>query len=361
MNSTPRPLTFGELLEHTFSLIGRTFLRNLRTIALTILPATMIFTTGTYIFYGSLGEAALNASGGAAAEDATTIVVSATMLFFGFLALVIGSIAADVGISFTTAQEFSGKHPSWPDCARETFSTRLWRSLAAALLKAASLIAVGVAVAVLATFVANHSVSANASDFLPFLVLLPVVAALAIWLGIAWDFTTQIIACDNASVLSSFTQSKQAVSTGWWRVFGILLLLGLLVSFAVSAITIPLQFLLMLGPLVQSYSSLGAQAGASGNPEVAARIIGSMGIPLGLVVGLSMGLTALADPVYKTVLLFDLRARLKARSAVTAPASGGIEILDLNNIGQPDLPAPPTDPPANPTPPPTNEPPRGDA
>ncbi|HEY8743213.1 MAG TPA: hypothetical protein VIU62_08950 [Chloroflexota bacterium] len=58
----------------------------------------------------------------------------------------------------------------------------------------------------------------------------------AIWLGIRWAFIAQVVMLENLSGTSAMSRSSQLVAGSWWRTFGILILLVIVVAI-VSSIT----------------------------------------------------------------------------------------------------------------------------
>lgn len=61
----------------------------------------------------------------------------------------------------------------------------------------------------------------------------------AIWIGVAWSFSSVVLLLENKGVIGSLRRSWQLVRGTWWRVFGILLLTQVLVGIAASILVGP--------------------------------------------------------------------------------------------------------------------------
>lgn len=115
--------------------------------------------------------------------------------------------------------------------------------------------------------------------WVPVLLLAATVIGLpvAVWLGVRWSFFGQAVMIDRAPGAGAPGRSAQLVAGGWWRVFGILLLVAL--------ISVPPQL------VVAEITSLG--------PQFVAALINAV------VAALILPFVVIAD----TLLYFDLSAR----------------------------------------------------
>lgn len=126
---------------------------------------------------------------------------------------------------------------------------------------------------------------------------------------ISWLFALPVIAWENAGVIESFRRSRYIVKDHWWRTLGIMILLSIVASFAVSIITTPVAFIALWGFISKYFSLLSSMESSTFQPEQLFEIFSSIGFGYGIVVGISAVLQMLITPVYHVVMYFDLRAR----------------------------------------------------
>lgn len=81
-------------------------------------------------------------------------------------------------------------------------------------------------------------------------ILLIPVAAVFLWVLVKWSLFVQVVAVENRSVISSLRRSRELVRENWWRVFGFLLLLGLLM-------VIPMWIARVIGSQISSIPAAG--------------------------------------------------------------------------------------------------------
>jgi hypothetical protein len=113
-----------------------------------------------------------------------------------------------------------------------------------------------------------------------------------IWLSVRWYFGAQAVAAEGRRVGAAFTRSEQLVKGSWWRVLGILLLVGLIAGIPIAIV------------------SAGVDQIGSGPLYVTARVI---------VTTVQLSITAIAG----TLLFFDLRVRKEPAPAPEQPLPGG--------------------------------------
>ena len=88
-----------------------------------------------------------------------------------------------------------------------------------------------------------------------------------------------------------------------------LFLFGVITQFAVSIITTPITFVAMWRTYVEYFRMLGSMRQSTPDPEALSGVLSGMGFGAGISASLSFMLTMLIEPVYLTLLYFDLRAR----------------------------------------------------
>ena len=119
----------------------------------------------------------------------------------------------------------------------------------------------------------------------------------------------QAIVWDESGVMASFGRSALLVSNYWWRTFGILLLFSLLVGFAQSLISTPLMFLAMWDFYSAMFQSMASSGKEAVDPAMISQMMSKVGYAVGIYVVFSTIFTMLIEPVYRSVMYFDLRAR----------------------------------------------------
>lgn len=66
---------------------------------------------------------------------------------------------------------------------------------------------------------------------------------IAVWLYTRWMFLSPVIVLERSPVLQAFRRSWRLVSGSFWRIFGILVVSGLITSVASSVLNLPLQLI----------------------------------------------------------------------------------------------------------------------
>lgn len=87
----------------------------------------------------------------------------------------------------------------------------------------------------------------NAAGFLVMLVLLVPAGLAAAYLSVRWVLAPPVLILEGRGVLASMKRSGQLIRRSWWRVFGILLLGYVLVTFVASVLSLPAQLLASIG------------------------------------------------------------------------------------------------------------------
>ena len=119
----------------------------------------------------------------------------------------------------------------------------------------------------------------------------------------------QAIVLEESGVMASFGRSALLVSNYWWRTLGILILFSLLVGFAQSLISTPLMFLAMWDSYSSMFQSMASSGKETLDPAVMNHMLSSMGYAIGIYIVFSTIFTMIIEPVYRSVMYFDLRAR----------------------------------------------------
>lgn len=146
-----------------------------------------------------------------------------------------------------------------------------------------------------------------------FMIAMGVIAfsCLLIWLTISFSFIQEEVIYADTPVTASFKKSFFLVKGNWWRVFGILIVFGIALSFALSIITTPLTMSVLLpiyadmlerfidgGSMSDFYSSLFS-------------VYSKAQIPLFISSLVTYIVTYLFSPVFTSLFYIDLKIRKK--------------------------------------------------
>jgi hypothetical protein len=82
----------------------------------------------------------------------------------------------------------------------------------------------------------------SSSAVTPAILAILVVAGIAVWLGTLWSMITPAYVLEHIPVMRAFRRSTELVRGQWWRVFGILLLGGIIATIVSSILALPFGF-----------------------------------------------------------------------------------------------------------------------
>jgi hypothetical protein len=306
MTPTILPMTLGDIFDRVTRLIGATFFRNLVIASIFLLPVTILLAFGMNSFFSGLA--------GISQPDFTNateqfnivlrVIAGASAFFFVLIIYGLGVTSATLGITAISCAEMSLEPFPWQSALQKIFSARLPRLIGQYILQ---LLAIGAVLFIpYAVIIGGIIIHSTAVIVIGVLFLFVGICAVC-YLSISWSFTPQAIVWEDAGVIESLKRSWEIVRTHWWRIFGILILMGIIVGFATSIITAPIYFLAMWKFIVKNFETIGSAS--EDNPAERLGLLQSMGFGLGLMLGLSSFIKILIEPLYMTVLYFDLRAR----------------------------------------------------
>jgi hypothetical protein len=241
-----------------------------------------------------------------AAEGIFAVLGNMAWFFFALFIFLIGTAMVTLAVTIVGCSEMSGQQISWQEALSRTFGMRLLRLFGQYILQGllfAALILVPYIILITAIALGSLLLGLAAGALL-FASVLAV-----IYLATSWTFTVPTIGWEEADVIQSLRRSWLLVKANWWRVFGILLLMSIILSFAISLIMTPIYLIALWNFFVSYFQMLDSLGAGRPDPSVLFENLRSMGIGLGVVSGLSTILEMLVRPLYVTVLYFDLRAR----------------------------------------------------
>lgn len=313
------PMSLGEIFDRLFRLIGKTWLKNLIIAGMFLIPAGLIMGIAADIGSSQLADMLHDRDFTEqwSPENVSTLIGFAAWFAVGALLLSLGSVAATVSITVLSCSEMSGESLSWQEALSRTFYSRLLKVIGQSILEG---LLIG-ALIVIPYLLIIIGVAAD-SIAIGFLggVLLMVSLVGAVYLGISFAFCVPIIAWEDADIIGSFKRSWQLVRQNWWRTFGILILMSIMVSFAVSIVMTPF-YLLAFWDFFKNYFHMIESIGA-GEPDASfvVEMVRSLGFGLGIVSGIASIAELLVAPLYSVVMYFDLRARHGEFAPPSTPA-----------------------------------------
>lgn len=316
------PMTLGDIFDRLFKLIGRTWIRNL-TIAVIILgPAGLIMGASADMGFSELAELMENRDyvDPFTATEISTLLGFALWFAIGLTLMLIGSVIATVAVTIVGCAEMSGESLSWQEALSRTFHIRVVKVFGQYILEGTLFSAIiAVPYILLIIGIAVDSVALGfLGGFLIFAGILIVV-----YLGISFAFTVPAISWEDADVIESFKRSWTLVRGHWWRTFGILILMGLMVSFAASIIMTPFYLIFLWDFFKAYFDAISAIATGENDPTIFVTMIKSLGFGIGILSGISSILQLIVTPLYSVVMYFDLRARRgefsQASASITIP------------------------------------------
>ena len=222
MNRELGPRTLGDIISETFNLYGKglwTF------VAIVIIPEVILFVLSAIIviplvFVSDIDDGIVTSPFGFGWEYELGVGIG-LVIFLGLLLFVITLIVNALmqgalihAVSEQTVRQTSNFGQSYSAAWR-----RIGNLIGAYLL-------VGIVVLLLAITIIG----------------IPI----AIYFGVRWCFVLQAVLIEGSGITESLSRSSNLVEANWWRVFGIMLVIGLIVW----AITFALSFIPVIGAII---------------------------------------------------------------------------------------------------------------
>jgi hypothetical protein len=242
-----RPLAVGELLDGAFTTIRRYPAATLGFAAVVMLVVETVQVASSYYLlngvsndvnvnsstFGSGSDAFANGINDFFARTATVeiivlvVTLVATSLLSGVLAVIVG-------------QGVLGRPMSLGQAWQAT-RTRVWQLLGATLL----VLLIGLGIVIVGALPGALIAVAGAQAAGIGLAALGAFAAsiFAVYITISLSFTTPALMLEKQGILASMSRSRVLVKGSWWRVFGILLLSGIIASVVAGIIGVPFAVL----------------------------------------------------------------------------------------------------------------------
>jgi hypothetical protein len=326
-----RPLGFGTLLGAPFQVLrrnpGATFGSALITQLITALVSVFVIGGVGILAFGRI-DSALPEDRDAVTAGAWATVILASLvplaLYILGSALLQGVLVVEVARG--TLGEKNRMGVLWKAAGRRLWPLIAWFAILLGLYIAALVIVIGVIV--LIGMIGGAAVIA--AILVGTLVAL-VFAAIAIWLGTKTALVPSIIVLERRGVISSIRRSWLLTNRSFWKTFGVLALIGIILYAATQIITTPVSF---IGGLATSFLF------PTGASEDSGSYIAVLVVTYGLTLVISLVLGSIAAVVQSSavaVVYIDLRMRregldLDLMRYVEARQAGG-----LNDVADPYL------------------------
>ena len=318
MQPVIKSMGLGDIFENLFKLTGKTAIRNLIVAAILLLPTSLIFVYGINTFFNAIVNLAKHKDGfgGMSSESFYSLISTFSIYGISIFIFTVGTVLATLSITIISANQFAGNKISWVEGLRQTFSMKFWRTLGASIIEGFA--AFGILLIPIIVFIALASTKNGVAIFIGVLIILAAIAAI-IFVAIRWTFTFTTIAYENIGVIDSLKRSWNLVEGYWWRTFGILILLNILVSFAISIITTPVSFAVMWDIFADLFSKINSNSYNEPDPLEVLKSFSSMGLRIGIISSISSILSLLITPLISVVMYFDLRAKKNEFTEVDSP------------------------------------------
>lgn len=305
-----KPMTLGDIFSQTFNLVKITFSRNLIIAISILLPVGIIMAYGIQEFFSSFFEAFKNReeldSGNVNYDNVLMLMTSMMWYTFSITLFYLGVLAAKIGITHIGYGAMEDEKITVNQAFKKIFSVTFLRSIGMYLLQILAYAAIFFVAFIILMI-------ALAVDFILLKVLgvLAIIAAVIIvfYLNFSWHFTLVAIAGADKRVFESFSKSALLVTNNWWRVFGIVILISIIVQFAVSVVSTPVSFILMWDFISQYLSAAAKGTMDTQDPTAMFGMMKSFGLSIGLIIMFSSLIEALIIPLFDVVFYFDLRIR----------------------------------------------------
>ncbi|HUI29337.1 MAG TPA: hypothetical protein VLX91_03895, partial [Candidatus Acidoferrales bacterium] len=305
-----------------FTLIGKTFLRNIVAAVIFLVIPIILLIIAANSFYSSIADMVLPSNGSLIHEQPGSPFMlqffgEMALFFVAILILALGTLLAEITISYTVGKEMLGEEVGLNEAMKETFYMKWLYGIGQAALK---LLIIGGGTAVVGFFLSTFAVVIDSGVVFGILVALFLIAGVPviIYLAYRWYFSLTAVAVESLSPLDALRQSWFLVKENWWRTFGILLLLTILSQFAISIVSLPITF----GSMWSFYRGIFTAIGNSGgepDPQIIHQAMKSLGPGVGIAIGISSLFSLLVTPVFTVVMYFDLRARKHDLPGMQAP------------------------------------------
>ena len=309
-----KPMALGDIFSVSFDLIKSTFLRNLIVAAAIIIPAGILMAYGFQIYFntllGHLHNSSVATVSSSHSPDLYKLYSGIAIYILTLTIFMLAYLGVMIGVTKIGCSEMEGEKISAGNAFKKIFSITYLKAIGIGIVFTFALtVLLGISILVLVIGSMTNVSALKISGGL----LIAASIIVMIYLVIKWYFTFIVMVNTDEGVFKSFSVSSSLVKNNWWRVFGILILVSLVINFAGSLIMTPISFGLMWGYISQMFKGLMEGNATGMQPENSLKMLSSSGFSLGLVMVLNTLFQLLLIPMFHVVLYFDLKIRKKIR------------------------------------------------
>jgi hypothetical protein len=312
---------FSELLDNAFKMMGHTWRTSLLLAVILLLPLSALMGWGVVGILGGLADWPQIAENAAQALGFQylrfVLVLSAGSLLLQFAALFVY-----VAVSTHVAAVAGGRTLKFGEIVRLAGRKHYGRCLLQYLVQIAILAGIMGFSLVLVVAPVTFSLAGKAP-------VAPAVAgtagailigaSAAVWLSVLLRFAPQAVVFDGETVFGSLQHSARLVHGGWWRLFGISILVGIIFSFAVGLVTFPVSGVALLS-LVSRL--IGLVSGDSPEPSQVAELLRSSAVWIAVAVAGSAFIRAAIEAFFMPAFFGQYYIDLKVRKGELAQLQG---------------------------------------
>lgn len=300
---------FVDLLDGTFSMISRTWLTSLLIGGVLFIPTSFFFGWA----YGAFIDVMVRTAGLGHGDPGPLLMAMGLAYLWIVLALLAqGLVYLFVRACVTehTARAARGETADTFDVFFSVATQKYPRLLLQRIIQMAiiSITVGGVTLVVSVAVGIAAALQAEIAAVLFGVVLGIAGIGLVIWISIRYAVTLESLVVDGTTVDQSFDQSMALVRHRWWRVFGWILLFGLMVSFATSLIATPIVFFSTIRPFMQVLQELLRETSPSESfNTMFLKLFTGLSRRLGILEYVQSLLGVFVTPVFMTLLFLELK------------------------------------------------------
>ena len=310
MFDSQKPMTLGDIFSISFELIRKTFTHNIVIAAVFLIPAGILFAYGieslSSVISIMMNNSVHNGTNNFDPDHLSILFRGLGLYIMAIFVFGLGYQAAVIGITKIGCSTITGEPISLSQVFKKIFSITYFQSLGQILL-----IMLMVAAFFLAAIIIVALMSIGDFVLLKFAGVMLIIAGIGFlfYLIFRWYFILIALVNDELGVIDTFSKSSFLVKGYWWRTFGIIILISIAVSFAISLISTPISFILMWGHFSQYFHFIGRNEHIFKDPEVITSFIKSYISLISILIILNNLLELLITPMFKIVIYFDLKIR----------------------------------------------------
>ena len=244
MSSIIVPMPLGGIFDRLIKLTGKTIGRTSIMTVIVLLPSSILFAFALDVFFSSVADLITEVGQTSLEElDIFGSLFGPGMFFVvGLIVQLLGILLVTLAASIIGVRQMTDERVSWQEALRTAWAERFLPALGQTVIQFLAVIGLFL-VPMFLIMMGPFSAVSLLLGGLAMLVAIP----FGIKLLVGWYFATTVIAVEDCGALDSLKRSSYLVFGQWWRVFGIVLLLGLIIQFAISLILTPIHFIALYG------------------------------------------------------------------------------------------------------------------